>query len=130
MRLDPALAACGGDSNEPKELQLRDIAGNWQGTAFEITDLETGEKAEYLSKGYLAEFDMTVSAAGALAFSAREPDEDEADVSTGTIALDGNNVTITLDAEVYHGTIATGDRTLTINLLSDELRQVLVFRRR
>lgn len=58
-----ALAAC-GDSNEPKGLQLQDIAGSWQGTAFEVTELATGEKEEYMSKGYLAEFSMTVSATG------------------------------------------------------------------
>lgn len=64
-----------------------------------------------------------------MTLSAREPDETEADVITGTLALDGNNVTLTLDADVYHGTIAISDRTLTIKLLDDEYRQVLVFRR-
>ncbi len=125
-----AQAAC-GDSNGPKELQLRDIAGSWKATKFEITNLESSEKVDLLSSGDIAEFSMTLSATGAVTFSSRLPEETEPDVTTGTLVLDGTKVTITLDSDVMTGTVALANKELTIDIpeLEDGIKLVMVFRR-
>lgn len=133
MTVLTALSACSdsGDSSQSEALQLQDIAGTWQATKFELTDVATNEKVEWLSAGVLAEFTMTITASGTVTFAAREPSESEPDISGGTITLDGANVTIDFGDDVMTGTVVLKGRELTIDIpeLEDGIRLVMVFNR-
>jgi hypothetical protein len=97
------LAAC-SDSTSPDEL-----AGTYDVTVFEFTNADsTDEKVDVLDLG--ATVEITITAAGAFTVDV------DGDVETGTIAIDGDEVTITIGGDASTGTIDQNGDTVTINL--------------
>jgi hypothetical protein len=97
------LAAC-SDSTSPEEL-----AGTYDVTVMEFTNADdTSEKVDVVDLGAVIE--VTITAAGAFTLDVDGVPE------TGTITIDGDNVTITLEGDPSTGTIDQNGDTVTINL--------------
>lgn len=125
-----ALAGCG----DPTGVTLDDLVGTWRGIRFETTSQSTGEKVDWFAAGGLAELTLTLTEEGGVVLAVREPGEAVADSSVGTIALDGNRVTISANGDALSGTIQLEDDVLTIDIPSfavfdDLYRLVMVFSR-
>lgn len=101
--LTVGLAAC-SDSTSPDEL-----AGTYDVTVLEFTNADsTEEKVDVVDLGAVVE--ITITAAGAFTLDV------DGDVETGTIAIDGDEVTITIGGDASTGTIDQNGDTVTINL--------------
>jgi len=101
--LAAGLAAC-SDSTSPDEL-----AGTYDATVFEFTNVEdTDQQVDVVDLG--AAVEITITAAGAFTLDV------DGDVETGTIAIDGDEVTITIGGDASTGTIDQNGDTVTINL--------------
>lgn len=97
------LAAC-SDSTSPE-----DLAGSYDVTVMEFTNADnTAQKVDVVDLGAVIE--VTITAAGAFTLDVDGVPE------TGTITVDGDNVTITLDGDPATGTIDQNGDTVTINL--------------
>jgi hypothetical protein len=97
------LGAC-SDSTSPEEL-----AGTYDVTVFEFTNPDsTAEKVDLVDEGAVIE--ITISAAGAFTIDV------DGDTETGTITIDGNDVTITVGGDAATGTIDQNGDTVTITL--------------
>ena len=97
------LAAC-SDSTSPDEL-----AGTYDVTVFEFTNADSvAQKVDVVDLG--ADIEITITAAGAFTVDV------DGDVETGTIAIDGDEVTITIGGDASTGTIDQNGDTVTINL--------------
>jgi len=97
------LGAC-SDSTSPAEL-----AGSYDATVFEFTNADsTAQKLDLVDAGAVIE--ITISAAGAFSVDI------DGDTEAGTIAIDGNDVTITIGGDAATGTIDQNGDTVTITL--------------
>jgi hypothetical protein len=98
-----SVTAC-GDSVSPEQL-----AGTYDVTVFEFTNVDnTADKLDLVDLG--ATITVTISAAGGFSFTL------EGITESGTIAVDGSDVTITIDGDASTGSINQNGDTVTITL--------------
>lgn len=107
--------ACGDSTG----VQVDDLVGTWNATVFEFTNIaDPSQKVDAIATG--GSMSMTVTAGGAISLNITFGGMTES--TTGTISVDGSNVTITTDGpadgDPASGTISLSGGTLTINLTS------------
>jgi hypothetical protein len=98
-----SVTAC-SDSTSPEEL-----AGTYNVTVFEFTNPDsTAQTVDLVDLGL--DVTVTITAAGAFSFTV------DGDTESGTMTIDGSDVTITIGGDPATGTISQDGDTVTIEL--------------
>jgi hypothetical protein len=110
-----AFATGCGDSTDPQDdVTLADLVGTWNATGITYTNNATGQTINAFLFG--ARLQITVAANGTYTGSVTEPGGTP-EAITGTVSVQGSNITITDDAapgDAAVGTFTLSGNTLTI----------------
>ena len=107
------LGACGSDATG---VVIDDLVGTWSATSFVITSVaDPSISGDALQGGISLTLDIMADGSFVSTIS-QQGQQDE--VATGTIDLNGNKITLNLQAEVDHGTVSVNGDMMTIKLTS------------
>ncbi|HEV8125486.1 MAG TPA: hypothetical protein VGP80_14655 [Gemmatimonadales bacterium] len=106
-----ALAGC--SSSDSNDVEVADLAGTYTATKLEFVSVaDASVKFDAIAAGITV--DLVITSGGGFTLTVHSPGDPD-DVTTGTVVLDGNKITLD-DSDPSSGSFTLSGNTLTLHL--------------